>query len=404
MTTTFSPEMAESMLKKSIDDYISQFPESHRPEPAFIKTEEGFEMVYYAKEESKLFTILSGMTKVIEHPDVQAQEPRSDLTISNNKSEFSISLRYANPKLTYKKKDMLTEEDINLLIDGYRLANPIIKKEEIPETKITEAGARIYHAENWLDFDYIAGYEKLKNRIKTAIIIPLNHQNISEKMLRLTRRTYETNAIKAILFEGPPGTGKTTMSKIIGKHIGCPVIYVPIETILSKWYGESSKKLGELFDAADRYEKNIIFIDELESLATTRDDEMHEETRRLLAVLFCRIDGYTKFQKSILIGSTNRKGLLDEALMNRFDVVMHFHSPNLDERTAIFSNYAMHLDNNSLRKLARKSKNFSGRDIKHVCEAAERTRVTRIANKQETELAPSLEDYMEELKLRKISR
>lgn len=75
---------------------------------------------------------------------------------------------------------------------------------------------------------------------------------------------------KAVLFEGPPGTGKTTSAKIIANQVNIPLIYMPLESIMSKYYGESEKKFADIFDAAKSLGKSIIFIDEIDAIASTR--------------------------------------------------------------------------------------------------------------------------------------
>ncbi|MCP4484754.1 MAG: AAA family ATPase, partial [Flavobacteriaceae bacterium] len=73
------------------------------------------------------------------------------------------------------------------------------------------------------------------------------------------------------MFEGPPGTGKTTSAKIIASQVGIPLVYVPIETILSKWYGEAEQNLSKIFEKTSLLGKAIIFIDEIDALAVARN-------------------------------------------------------------------------------------------------------------------------------------
>ena len=82
---------------------------------------------------------------------------------------------------------------------------------------------------------------------------------------------FERNKAKAILFEGPPGTGKTTSAKIIASQVKIPLIYMPTESIFSKWYGETEKKLADVFENASKLGKSIIFIDEIDAIAGGRD-------------------------------------------------------------------------------------------------------------------------------------
>lgn len=95
-----------------------------------------------------------------------------------------------------------------------------------------------------LDWDYLAGYESQKRSIEDTVLLALNYPEIYDEITTATRVKFEQNRPKAVLFEGPPGTGKTTSAKIIAQQVNIPLIYMPIEAIMSKYYGESEKRLA----------------------------------------------------------------------------------------------------------------------------------------------------------------
>ena len=101
-------------------------------------------------------------------------------------------------------------------------------------------------------------------------MLALSHGEIYDQITSGTRMKNETNRPKAILFEGPPGCGKTTTAKIIANQVNIPLIYMPIEAIMSKWYGESENRFAEIFEAAKAMGRSILFIDEIDALAISR--------------------------------------------------------------------------------------------------------------------------------------
>ncbi|MEQ9363190.1 MAG: ATP-binding protein, partial [Leptospirales bacterium] len=179
-------------------------------------------------------------------------------------------------------------------------------------------------------------------------------------------------------FEGPPGVGKTSMARIIAVETGIPMVYVPVENILSKFYGESAQNLGRIFDIAAGYDRVILFLDEIDSLAGSREGGLFEATRRVLSVLLRKIDGFDSRDGILTIGATNRTQDLDGALLSRFDTIIRFPLPNASERAGIFRRYARHLETGDLETLARGSEGLSGRSIQDICEYAERRRARTI--------------------------
>jgi len=309
--------------------------------------------------------------------------------------------------ISFTKYGDLTDQEIEAVTNTYKLANPV-KDTISPEKRLYNLGVDIYKTEDAFTWNYIAGYDDAKNEIKKTIILPLKNPEVFDKVAKNTRKKFESSRPKAVLFEGPPGTGKTTMARIIGGETNVPLVYVPVESIMTKWYGESERNLSKIFDASYDLGDSIIFMDEIDSLGVSRDSNINEGTRRVLSVLLRKIDGFVENDKTILIGATNRKNDLDDALLSRFDTSITFGLPNEVERVAIFENYAKHLDKKDLEILARECDGVSGRNIKDVCEDAERKYTSMLIEKSEKSqkpidydtgnMAPDAEDYRSSLK------
>ncbi|KAH7278482.1 hypothetical protein KP509_38G043700 [Ceratopteris richardii] len=177
---------------------------------------------------------------------------------------------------------------------------------------------------------------------------------------------------------------------------------------MSKYYGESEKMLGKVFNTANNLQDGaIIFLDEIDSLATTRDNDMHEATRRMLSVLLRQIDGFEQENRVVVIAATNRKEDLDPALISRFDSSITFDLPDQQTREEITAQYARHLTPNELAAVAAASEGMSGRDLRDICQQAERRWASKVIrnhgrNPMGHELPPP-EEYLECVKKRRAA-
>ena len=131
----------------------------------------------------------------------------------------------------------------------------------------------------------MAGYDKIKRVIEDSVLFTLTHQDLFKQIKEHTWDGEDYNRPRWILFEGPPGWGKTTTAKIMSQTVNTPLVYLPLEAIMSKYYGESESKLAKIFESWEEFKNWILFIDEIDSLATSRDGGIHEASRRLLSTL-----------------------------------------------------------------------------------------------------------------------
>ena len=236
-----------------------------------------------------------------------------------------------------------------------------------------------------VDWSSLAGYEKVKSQIEESVIIGLKHSGLFDKILARTRGKPVTRKTlpKVVLFEGPPGTGKSSTARIIAHETNVPMIHIPLESVVSKWFGESEKQMARIYELARELAKRrnassvILFIDEIDALVSSRDmGSPHEASRRILSVMLRQIDGFSTTEKtdvqSTLICATNRKNDLDKAFLSRVDASIHFGLPSEDSRTKILKLYANHLSDIELQQITSITDGLSGRNLKDLCQAAER--------------------------------
>ncbi|KAL5097436.1 hypothetical protein RYX36_001763 [Vicia faba] len=327
-------------------------------------------------------------------------------------------------EIEFMKQGNLSPEELDAFISVLQLAgnklverNPLEKKswEEIEQTpsvdkaisSLEAMGVRTYGlnepigtSNNEISWDNIAGYEHQKRVIEDTILLALHSPEVYDDIARGTRHKFESNRPRAVLFEGPPGTGKTSCARVIANQAGVPLLYVPLEVVMSEYYGKSERLLGKVFSLANSLPNGaIIFLDEIDSLAAARDGEMHEATRRLLSVLLRQIDGFEQDKKVVVIAATNRKEDLDPALISRFDTMIAFGLPDHHNRQEIASKYAKHLPKTELDELARATEDMAGRDIRDICLQAERSWASKIIRGQvskdeEQANLPPLQEYL----------
>lgn len=316
--------------------------------------------------------------------------------------KFRFSILKNQPEIEITKKGSFIEAELLTTIELFRLTNEGDKNNSMldPREILLNLGIEVYDPllekakGNTISFDQIFGYEKVKQEIFESLIMPLKNPEAFLNISNLTRKYPSNNRPRAVLFEGEPGVGKTTMAKAVSCALGIPLINVPIESIMSKYFGESAQNLALVFDAAKAMDTVLIFLDEIDSLAGKREDGLFEATKTMLSVLLRKLDGFEGKPNSITMGATNRKIDLDSALVSRFDKSIYFPLPNASERAAILSGYAMQLDEQLRRKIAEKLEGYSGRKIKDFCDMVERRHVTHLIEKNLPISAPSAEDYL----------
>ncbi|MCL9818381.1 AAA family ATPase [Natronocalculus amylovorans] len=170
-------------------------------------------------------------------------------------------------------------------------------------------------------FEDIGGLKRIKERVREVVELPLQKAEEFEDI--------GAEAPTGVLFHGPPGTGKTLFARAVANSLDEGTFYnIKGPEILNKWYGESEKQIRLVFEDAEKQEgPSIIFIDEIESLASSREDS-RDVDRRIVAQLLTLMDGFEEYEDVIVIAATNRPEDIDQALLRpgRFDREVEFPS------------------------------------------------------------------------------
>lgn len=218
---------------------------------------------------------------------------------------------------------------------------------------------------HWTD---IGGLDDAKRQLKEAVEWPLKYGKIFRKM--------NASPPKGILMYGPPGTGKTMLAKAVATESEANFISIKGPEFLSKWVGESEKAVRETFRKARQAAPCVIFMDEIDSIATSRGsgDDSHV-TERVISQLLTELDGLEGLQDVVVIAATNRPDMIDPALLRpgRFDRMVEIGLPNLESRKSILTIQTANTplaDDVDLSVVADKTEGYTGADLSAVVNEA----------------------------------
>jgi len=220
---------------------------------------------------------------------------------------------------------------------------------------------------NYMTYEDVGGLDREIQRVREMVELPLRHPSLFKRL--------GIDPPKGILLRGPPGCGKTLLARAVANESEAYFISINGPEIMSKFYGESEKKLRKLFIEAEEKSPSIIFIDEIDAIAPKRETVTGEVERRVVAQLLALMDGLHSRGKVIVIGATNRPNSLDPALRRpgRFDREIEIKVPNEKGRREVFQIHTrnMPLDNKiSIKEYSQITHGFVGADIMAVCREA----------------------------------
>jgi len=216
-------------------------------------------------------------------------------------------------------------------------------------------------------YEDIGGLHDELTKIREMVELPLKHPEIFERL--------GIEAPKGVLLHGPPGTGKTLLAKAVANETNTHFILINGPEIMSKYYGQSEMNLRKKFEDAEKEAPSIIFIDEIDAIASKREESHGEVERRVVAQLLALMDGLKSRGKVVVIAATNVPNLLDHALRRpgRFDREVEIGVPSKDGRLDILKIHTRNMPlakNVNLKELAAVTHGFVGADLSALCKEA----------------------------------
>ena len=217
-------------------------------------------------------------------------------------------------------------------------------------------------------WDDVGGLDDVKRLLKETVEWPLKYTELFQQA--------QTAPPKGILLYGVPGCGKTLLAKAVAKESGVNFIAVKGPELLSKWVGESEKGVREVFRKARQASPCIVFFDELDALTPCRGAGADSHaSERVVSQFLAEMDGIEELKGVVVLAATNRRDILDPALLRpgRFEVQVAIPAPDPPTRQLIFQVHTrkkpLDLDLD-LTALVARTEGLMGADIEGICRQA----------------------------------
>ncbi|CAF0772037.1 unnamed protein product [Brachionus calyciflorus] len=283
------------------------------------------------------------------------QKPTSMSSAKNTLSQVRPSSSVSRPVSTNKN---LVDPNNNSNSDKVQLKD-LLKIPNVDRKMVEVILDEIVDKKN-VKFSDIIGQKKAKQALQETVILPSLNPELFTGLL---------TPLKGLLLFGPPGNGKTMLAKAAANEANCNFFNINSSSLTSKYVGDGEKLVRTLFAVARHLQPSIIFIDEIDSILSSRKDNEHEASRRLKTEFFAQFDGMQtdKNDRILVMGATNRPYDLDSAALRRFPKRVYVGLPDLNTRVALIKklidSHAHSLSESQIIDLARRADGYSGSDL-----------------------------------------
>ena len=225
------------------------------------------------------------------------------------------------------------------------------------------------HGKNKVTFNDVAGADEEKAELQEIVEFLKNPQKFVQIGARIP---------KGVLLVGPPGTGKTLIAKAVAGEAGVPFLSISGSDFVELYVGVGASRVRDLFEQAKKNAPAIVFIDEIDAVGRQRGAGLgggHDEREQTLNQLLVEMDGFGANEGVIVIAATNRKDILDNALLRpgRFDRQVYVGAPDVKGREAILKVHARNKQFDpdvKFSDIAKTTAGFTGADLENLLNEA----------------------------------
>ncbi|WP_380674610.1 proteasome-activating nucleotidase Pan1 [Salinigranum sp. GCM10025319] len=351
-----------------------------------------------AASQQEMIEALEERLEVLERQNEEMRDKLLDANAENNKYQQKLErLTHENKKLKQSPLFVATVQEITdngVVIKQHGNNQEALTevtaemREEIePDSRVavnnslsivkvlddeTDVRARVMQVEHSPDVTYedIGGLEDQLNEVRETVEMPLERPEMFDEV--------GIDPPSGVLLYGPPGTGKTMLAKAVANQTDATFIKMAGSELVHKFIGEGAKLVRDLFELARQHQPAVIFIDEIDAIASKRTDSKTSgdaEVQRTMMQLLSEMDGFEERGDISIIAATNRFDMLDRAILRpgRFDRLIEVPKPDAEGRELIFEIHTRGMnvaDDVDFAHLAEIAEDASGADIKAICTEA----------------------------------
>lgn len=349
-------------------------PEETLPLHAFVENRQS-EVDVTILESLDSFPIVDSITLKLNEEEVERWSD-SEFEIAERRYRKNYRYCYSGQRVFFNP----ASKDVVLADVLIKSANTTSELYQITEDTHIILDGKPTDLQQTIDFSQIGGLSKIIKELREIIQLPMTFPEYFSR--------FEIKPPKGILLYGPPGNGKTMIARALSKSLGASFIEIDLSDALQKYKGVGEHNLAKKFEEAERKRNAVIFIDEIDAIASIREKDRAGHEVSLVGKLLSLMDGIKSNSRVFVIGATNRLYAIDPALRRpgRFDKELEVPLPDSDARYDILMKYVKlgskdvyesEVNFDYIRKLADRIEGYSGADISALYREATMSAIRR---------------------------